>query len=111
MNKIIFLSIAIIATTHTIQSFALANPASMYCAKVGGKTQIEKLKSGNEIGICIFAPYKECEEWAMFRKICPIGGVNTKNLSQGERYCIIRGGVIKKQKCLLPDRKSYKILK
>ena len=47
----------------------LANPASVNCAKKGGKLEIRKGKKG-EYGVCKFPNGKECEEWALFRGKC-----------------------------------------
>jgi uncharacterized protein len=47
----------------------LANPASVNCAKKGGKLEIRKGRKG-EYGVCKFPNGKECEEWALFRGKC-----------------------------------------
>lgn len=106
MKKIFFITILFIS--HNT-SFALANPASVYCAKAGGKTTIETLPSQDQIGICKFAEHQECEEWALFRKECPIGGVNTQNLSQEERFCLILGGKLDQEQCVLTNNKTCNI--
>ncbi|MEO8727585.1 MAG: DUF333 domain-containing protein [Acidobacteriaceae bacterium] len=48
----------------------LANPASVNCAKQGGKLDIRNNSSGGEYGMCMFPNGKQCEEWALFRKQC-----------------------------------------
>jgi putative hemolysin len=48
----------------------IANPASVYCGKYGGKLEIRTDASGGQMGICIFADGSECEEWAYFRGEC-----------------------------------------
>lgn len=50
----------------------LANPASVYCQENGGKLEIRKDSQGNETGFCLFVNGSECEEWAYFRKECPV---------------------------------------
>jgi putative hemolysin len=48
----------------------IANPASVYCGQVGGKTEIKKDASGAEYGVCNFPNGTSCEEWALFRGEC-----------------------------------------
>lgn len=110
MQKFLSLITILSSIIYINQSFALANPASVYCAKVGGKTRIEKLPSDDEIGICSFKHKMECEEWALFRKNCPIGGVSTKNINKEERYCVILGGKFANNLCKLPNKHSCNIL-
>ncbi len=106
MKKILLVTIVLI---YHIKSFALANPASVYCAKVGGKTIIDTLPSQDQIGICKFAEHQECEEWALFKKVCPVGGVNTQNLNQAERFCLILGGKLDNEQCVLANNKECNI--
>lgn len=58
-------------------SMGIANPASVHCAKVGGQLEIRKNPAGAEYGVCLFEGNRECEEWALFRGECPVGGVLT----------------------------------
>jgi len=51
-------------------STGLANPASVYCGQVGGKTEIKKDATGAEYGICTFPNGSSCEEWALYRGEC-----------------------------------------
>lgn len=53
----------------------LANPASQYCINNGGILGIERGAQGGEVGICRFPGNRQCEEWAMFRGECPLGGL------------------------------------
>ena len=55
---------------QTEQKAGSPNPASVNCAKKGGKLQIKKDSRGNEYGACIFPNGRECEEWAFFRGQC-----------------------------------------
>ncbi|KGG83489.1 MULTISPECIES: DUF333 domain-containing protein [Comamonas] len=48
----------------------VANPASVYCAKLGGKTRIEKTTAG-ERGICVLPNGTEIDEWELFRRDHP----------------------------------------
>ena len=48
----------------------MANPASVYCAKLGGQLRIEKTAAG-EYGICVLPDGTEMEEWALFRRDHP----------------------------------------
>ena len=53
----------------------IANPASVYCIDHGGTLSIQKRGDGGEYGICIFEEGRQCEEWAMMRGACPVGGI------------------------------------
>ncbi len=73
----------------------IANPASVYCLKSGGTLSIRKHKDGGEYGVCVFKDNKECEEWALFRGECPIGGIDIGNFKTHDpfRYCSIIGTI------------------
>ncbi|MDG2049603.1 MAG: DUF333 domain-containing protein [Myxococcota bacterium] len=74
-------------------STKLANPASVHCGEVGGTLELEKTLDGGTLGICYFDSGGQCEEWALFRKECPVGGVKiSKTTSPAQRSCVIRGG-------------------
>jgi putative hemolysin len=71
----------------------LANPASVNCVKKGGKVVIEKRGDGGEYGLCLFEDNRQCEEWALFRGNCPLGGIKvTGYATPAGRYCAITGG-------------------
>ena len=71
----------------------IANPASVYCSQSGGELRIEKIGNGSEVGICWFEDGRRCEEWALFRGACPVGGRRVPGYpTPGARYCAIRGG-------------------
>jgi putative hemolysin len=73
---------------------AIANPASVNCANNGGILSIQKRGDGGEYGICIFEDNCQCEEWAMFRGECPVGGVKVAGYATpAARICVITGGV------------------
>ncbi len=84
----------------------LANPASVNCTKVGGKLEIKKRADGGEYGVCSFEG-GECEEWALFRGECPVGGVKTIGFDNQEQiYCAILGGqtlAVKDAQCKFSD--------
>ena len=46
----------------------VANPASEFCVKQGGKSEIKKDKDGNEYGVCHLPDGKVVEEWEYFRQ-------------------------------------------
>ena len=72
---------------------AIANPASVNCAEVGGALQIEARPDGAEFGVCYFDDNRQCEEWALLRGDCPVGGVKvTGYITEGGRFCAITGG-------------------
>jgi len=71
----------------------MANPASENCSKQGGTLAIQKRGDGGEYGVCMFEDNRQCEEWAMLRGECPVGGVRiTGYLTQAAQYCAITGG-------------------
>ncbi|ADU38076.1 DUF333 domain-containing protein [Variovorax paradoxus] len=48
----------------------MANPASVYCQKLGGKTLMKSNDKG-QYGICQLPDGKEIEEWALYRRDHP----------------------------------------
>jgi putative hemolysin len=71
----------------------MANPASENCVKQGGTLSIQKRGDGGEYGICLFEDARQCEEWAMMRGECPVGGIKvTGYLTPAAQYCAITGG-------------------
>ena len=56
--------------TPAVPMVGMANPASVYCAQLGGKARIEKTASG-ERGICVLPDGTEIEEWDLFRRDHP----------------------------------------
>ena len=72
---------------------SLANPASVNCSKVGGSLTIEKNGTGGEYGLCYFEDNRACEEWALMRGECPVGGVKTTGFDTvDQKYCAWSGG-------------------
>ncbi|MBP7832663.1 MAG: DUF333 domain-containing protein [Candidatus Levybacteria bacterium] len=84
----------------------LANPASVNCEKVGGTTVIKNGPNG-QYGLCQFEDNQACEEWALFRNECPVGGVKTTGFDTIEQmYCAWVGGetlAVANPNCKLPD--------
>lgn len=71
----------------------IANPASEYCVKQGGVLHIEKKENGGEYSLCTFDDNRSCEEWAMLRGDCPLGGRKTTGYDTVEqKYCAWLGG-------------------
>jgi len=63
------------------------------CRKAGGRLSIEKNPAGAEFGVCLFEDNHQCEEWALLRGDCPVGGRRiTGYVTQAGRYCAITGG-------------------
>jgi putative hemolysin len=71
----------------------LGNPASANCTKVGGTLSIEKRGDGGEYGLCHFQENRACEEWALLRGECPVGGRKTTGFDTiDQNYCAWLGG-------------------
>jgi putative hemolysin len=84
----------------------LANPASENCVAKGGRHVTEPTPAG-EMGICLFEDNRQCEEWALLRGHCPVGGIHVAGFtSDEERHCAIRGGRTQQAQCSLPAGES-----
>lgn len=71
----------------------IANPASVNCEQKGGKIMIESKPDGSQYGLCYFDDARACEEWAMIRGECPVGGVKTTGYdTQEQKFCAWLGG-------------------
>ena len=71
----------------------LANPASVDCVEQGGRHVVEPRPAGGEFGLCLFEDNRQCEEWALLRGHCPVGGRRvTGYVTPAARYCAITGG-------------------
>jgi putative hemolysin len=90
----LWLASACIAASAQVQPpQQLANPASQNCAARGGMLKIERRPDGGQFGVCVFTDNYQCEEWAMFRGECPVGGLRvTGYITSAARYCAITGG-------------------
>lgn len=85
------------------------NPASSYCARVGGIVTIHTHGNGHIYQLCQFTDNRVCEVWAMFRGDCPIGGVRITGLDTiAQYYCVWLGGetlAVPHATCTLPNGK------
>jgi uncharacterized protein len=85
--------IAVPAPQAQPTSAAIANPASQNCVKQGGTLSIEERGDGGQFGVCYFEDNLQCEEWALMRGDCPVGGIKvTGYVTPAGRYCAITGG-------------------
>lgn len=100
----------------------MANPASQNCEKQGGTLRIVTSGSGTQYGECQWEENRACEEWALMRGDCPVGGLKlTGYATPAARYCAILGGeyaaaagaptdLAKEQgSCKLPGGKSCEV--
>ncbi len=71
----------------------LANPAAVNCEGKGGTSLVKYRGDGGQYAICYFEDNRACEEWAMFRGDCPVGGIKTTGFNtEAQRYCAWSGG-------------------
>jgi putative hemolysin len=85
--------LALAACSAADSTAQLANPASDNCVAQGGRLVIEAAGDGGQYGVCLFEDNRQCEEWALLRGACPVGGIKvTGYLTPQARYCAIRGG-------------------
>jgi putative hemolysin len=70
----------------------LTNPAAANCADKGGTSIIKENPLG-QYGVCVFDHNRQCEEWAMMREECPVGGLEILGYAtDAAQFCIISGG-------------------
>lgn len=80
-------------SVHNGPTTQMGNPASLNCVKVGGKVIIQKRGDGGEYGLCYFDDNRACEEWALMRGDCPVGGRRTTGYDTiDQNYCAWVGG-------------------
>lgn len=98
-------------TSSTLESTpapALANPASVNCIHKGGTLVTKTRGDEGQYSLCQFEDNMACEEWALFRGDCPVGGIKTTGFdTEEQRYCAWLGGqtlAIKNATCTLPDK-------
>jgi putative hemolysin len=71
----------------------LPNPASVNCEQKGGKLVIHDRGELGQYGVCVFEDNLQCEEWAMYRGQCPVGGIKiTGYVTEAAVFCAISGG-------------------
>ena len=82
------------AATPALRAGAsVANPASVNCTDQGGTLSIVERGDGGQYGICFFEDNRQCEEWALMRGECPVGGIKvTGYITPTATYCAITGG-------------------
>jgi len=74
-------------------SVGMPNPASVFCQENGGTLVLQTRGDGGQYGVCLFEDNLQCEEWAMFREECPVGGIKvTGYITEAAVYCAITGG-------------------
>ncbi len=80
-------------TSTEAESAEIANPASQNCLEQGGTLSIDKRGDIGQYGICIFEDNMQCEEWALLRGDCPVGGLKVTGYNTpAAQYCVISGG-------------------
>jgi len=93
--------------TPTSTSTGIANPASVNCTDKGGTLAIQTDPNGGQYGLCFFEDNRACEEWALFRGECPVGGVKTTGFdTDAQKYCAWIGGstfAVENAVCTFPD--------
>lgn len=81
------------ATATPTSNAAIPNPASVNCLDKGGKLEIQERADLGQIGICVFDNNRQCDEWALWRGECPVGGVDISGYAtQAAVFCVISGG-------------------
>jgi len=98
-NAVLLLAAALVATgcgrgaADQDAVARLANPASENCIAQGGRHTVEQAPNGGEYGVCLFEDNRQCEEWALLRGACRVGGLRiTGYATPAARYCAITGG-------------------
>jgi putative hemolysin len=87
------LTMLLFAACSSSSSTDIANPASENCVEQGGTVVIEERGDGGQYGVCLFEENRQCEEWAMLRGDCPVGGIKvTGYITDAGRFCAITGG-------------------
>lgn len=98
--------------TSASPATGLANPASENCTAKGGTLIIQRRGDGGEYGLCTFEDAYACEEWALFRGDCPVGGVRTTGYDTvAQKYCAWVGGQTLAEPnatCTFPDGSTCK---
>lgn len=76
------------------QAIGMANPASQNCVDKGGRIEMRENNKG-QYGVCLFEDNRQCEEWALFRNECPVGGLKiTGYENEAQIFCAITGGKV-----------------
>ena len=64
----ISIGVVLLALTASGSAWALANPASVFCAQSGGKTEIRNGAHG-QYGVCRLPDGRVVEEWSYYREM------------------------------------------
>jgi hypothetical protein len=76
---------------------SLANPASVFCASMGGTVSIQDTDNG-QIGLCNFADGTTIEEWAYYRAEAPKLGQWPASLEAPKNACtVVSAGLLKEE--------------
>lgn len=71
------------------------NRASVYCAEQGGTLLDQFRGDGSDYVLCYFEDGKVCEQWAMLRGDCPVGGIDASVFNtEAQKFCVLCGGKI-----------------
>ena len=70
----------------SFQGVNIANTASVNCVNNGGKLKIMEDEKGQH-GVCVLSDGTECEEWAYYRKECPLEQNKYACYQQGTDCC------------------------
>ena len=79
------------SNSNGANQIGMSNPASVYCGKMGGKTDIITKEDGSQYGMCVFADGTKCEEWAYYKGECVTKAAEstvtttTNNVGQNEK--------------------------
>jgi putative hemolysin len=96
-------------STPTSTPVAMANPASVFCADKGGTLMMQTREDGGQYGLCYFDDARACEEWAMYRGECQVGGVKTTGYDTiDQKFCAWSGGktlAVENSQCEFPNGK------
>lgn len=87
------------ASARNVGAPRIANPAAVFCGQQGGTPRsVRRIVAGKDYGAyaaCEFDDNRRCEEWAMFRGTCPVGGLKIAGYDDGAQiYCAVTGGAV-----------------
>lgn len=76
MSKTVLSAVALLAVSACTMGLQpsytpmqrIANPASEFCVKQGGKVEIRQAADGSQYGMCHFPDGRVVEEWENFRQ-------------------------------------------
>jgi putative hemolysin len=58
------------------ENVTIANPAAVYCADKGHRSEIRTAADGSQYGVCVLPGGLECDEWAYYHGNCVISSVS-----------------------------------